>query len=92
LARHYDLSKQKGHDPLNAAILATARHKSDPLNYRGLGTRTSPKDLGRLVELFWLQAEHGKGISKGEVDLAMRSYHAKEAALDFRRAKEGTEE
>ena len=30
LARHYDLSKQKGHDPLNAAILATARHKSNP--------------------------------------------------------------
>lgn len=92
LARHYELAKQKGHDPLNAAILATAHHKSDPANYRGLGTRTSPKDLGRLVELFWLQAEHGKGISKGEVDLAMKSYHAKEAVLDYRRAKEDSAE
>jgi hypothetical protein len=92
LARHYELPKHKGRDPLNAAVLATAHHKSDPLNYRGLGTRTSPKDLGRLVELFWLQAEHGKGVSKSEVDLAMKSYHAKEAVLDLRKAKEENEQ
>lgn len=88
LKRHYELAKQKGHDPLNAAILATAHHKSDPPNYRGLGTRTSPKDLGRLVELFYIQAERGKGISKADVDLAMKSFHAKEAALELKKAKE----
>jgi hypothetical protein len=91
LKRHYDLSKQTGHDPLNAAILANAHHKSDPPNYRGLGTRTSPKDLGRLVELFYLQAERGKGIGKNDVDLAMKSFHAKEAALDLKKAKEGVD-
>ncbi len=88
LKRHYELAYQPGHDPLNAALLSTARHKSDPANYRGLGTRTSPKDLGRLAELFYIQAERGKGIGKGEVDLAMKSFHAKEAVLDLKKAKE----
>ena len=32
LKRHNELAKHKGHDPLNAAILATAHHKSDPAN------------------------------------------------------------
>jgi hypothetical protein len=91
LKRHYELSKEKGRDPLNAAVLANAHHKSDPSNYRGLGTRTSPKDLGRLVELFYLQAERGNGIGKNEVDLAMKSFHAKEAALDLKKAKEGVD-
>jgi hypothetical protein len=82
LERHYDLANAKGRDPLNAAVMSTARHKSDPENYRGLGTRTSPKDRGRLVELFYLQAEEGKGITKATTDLALKKYHAKEAHLD----------
>jgi hypothetical protein len=90
LKRHSELAKQKGRDPLNAEALASARHKSDPANYRGLGTRTSPKDLGRLVELFYIQAEHGKGITKADIDLAMKSYHAKEAMLDLQEAKEAS--
>lgn len=82
LKRHYALKDTKKHDPLNAEELIKARHKSDPPNYRGLGTRTGPKEMGRLVELFYIQAEHGKGISKPDIDLALKKYHLKEAALD----------
>lgn len=89
--RHYALSQQKSHDPLNAGILVAARHKSDATNYRGLGTRTSPKDLGRLAELFYIQAEKGKGINKADVDLALKSFHAKEAALDLEKALDDVE-
>ncbi|MCB0654184.1 MAG: hypothetical protein KDC85_23085 [Saprospiraceae bacterium] len=81
LTRHYDLSKRTSGDPLNSAILAKGRHKTDPENYRGLGTRTDVKDRGRLAELFFLQAEKGTGINKRLVDLAVEKYHAKEANL-----------
>ena len=37
LNRHFNLSTLSGRDPLNAAVLAAGRHKSDPQNYRGLG-------------------------------------------------------
>jgi hypothetical protein len=63
LTRHYALADMAGRDPLNAAILAAGRHKTDPQNYRGLGYRTDAKERGRFVELFYLQAENGKGIS-----------------------------
>jgi len=81
LQRHYDLKNTTGIDPLNATVLAKGRHKTDPENYRGLGTRTDIKDRGRLVELFFLQAEKGTGITKGLVELAVQKYHAKEAIL-----------
>ncbi|MEM9833772.1 MAG: hypothetical protein AAF944_24290 [Bacteroidota bacterium] len=81
LTRHYDLSKRTSGDPLNSAVLAKGRHKTDPENYRGLGTRTDVKDRGRLAELFFLQAEKGTGINRKMVDLAVEKYHAKEANL-----------
>ena len=84
LQRHYDLSNTTGTDPLNAAMLAKGRHKTDPENYRGLGTRTDVKDRGRLVELFFLQAEKGIGITKQLVELAIQKFHAKEAVLKVR--------
>jgi hypothetical protein len=87
LSRHFKLKDQSGRDPLNAAVLAKGRHKSDPENYRGLGYRTDPKERGRLAELFFLQAEDGLGISAGKVDLAIKKYHAKEAQLEVERAK-----
>ena len=55
--RHFELSNTLSIDPLNAAALAKARHKSDPITYRGLGTRTDKKERGRLTEMFYLQAE-----------------------------------
>ncbi|WKN31378.1 hypothetical protein PZB74_20730 [Porifericola rhodea] len=81
LKRHYELSNRTSADPLNSSVLAKGRHKTDPENYRGLGTRTDVKDRGRLAELFFLQAEKGTGINKKMVDLAVEKYHAKEANL-----------
>lgn len=60
LIRHYSLKDQSGKDPLNAAALAKGRHKTDSDNYRGLGYRTDSKERGRMVELFFLQAEKEK--------------------------------
>lgn len=87
LTRHFALKDQAGRDPLNAAALAKGRHKTDSDNYRGLGYRTDPKERGRLVELFYLQAEDGSGITAAKIDLAIKQYHAKEAALEVQRAK-----
>lgn len=81
LKRHYSLSEIENIDPLNASALAKGRHKTDPENYRGLGTRTDKKERGRLVEVFYLQAEKGNGITKGIVDLGVKKYHAKLANI-----------
>lgn len=88
LQRHYSLKNQTGKDPLNAAVLAKGRHKTDPENYRGLGYRTDAKERGRFVELFFLQAEKGEGITKRVVDLAITKFHAKQAMLEVRALEE----
>lgn len=88
LQRHYLLKDQTGKDPLNAAVLAKGRHKTDAENYRGLGYRTDSKERGRLMELFFLQAEKGDGISAALVDVAIKKYHAKEAQLEVVRAQQ----
>ena len=82
LDRHFSLKDTPGKDPLNAAALARGRHRTDPENYRGLGYRTDAKERGRLVELFFLQAEKGEGISKALVDLAIKKFHAKQALAE----------
>jgi hypothetical protein len=87
LGRHFALSANGGRDPLNAAVLAAGRHKTDPPNYRGLGYRTDAKERGRFVELFNLQAESGKGITKPSVDAAIAQYHAKRAVLEAQQAR-----
>jgi hypothetical protein len=84
--RHFDLANAKGRDPLNAAALAKGRHKTDPENYRGLGYRTDPKERGRFVELFHVQAEGGDGITTSNINLAIMKYHAKQAVLEVERA------
>lgn len=88
LARHYALRSASGRDPLNAAALARGRHKTDPDNYRGLGYRTDAKERGRLVELFNLQADQGKGINGNAIDVAIKQYHAKQAQLEVVKAKQ----
>lgn len=87
LKRHFDLRKRVGKDPLNAAALAGGRHKSDAENYRGLGYRTDPRERGRFVELFNLQAEDGAGITPASIDIAIKQYHAKQAQLEVIRAR-----
>jgi hypothetical protein len=87
LKRHYELRHKVGKDPLNAAALSAGRHKSDAENYRGLGYRTDPRERGRFVELFNLQAEDGSGITPPSIDIAIKQYHAKQAQLDVIKAK-----
>jgi hypothetical protein len=87
LERHYDLKKARGRDPLNAQAMAKGRHKSDPENYRGLGTRNDVKERGRCVELFYLQAESGKGISSAVIDAAIKRHYTKQAKLDQLKAE-----
>lgn len=87
LKRHFSLRKQTGKDPLNASALAKGKHKSDPENYRGLGTRNDAKERGRFTELFFKQAEKGKGINKALVDAAIKMYHAKKAVLEAKEAE-----
>lgn len=83
LQNHYDLkTKNKGRDPLNAQEMAKGRHKSDPANYRGLGTRNDPKERGRCVELFYLQAESGRGITNPLIDAAIKRHYTKQAKLE----------
>lgn len=87
LERHFNLRKVTAGDPLNAAALADGKHKTDPPNYRGLGYRTGPKERGRFVELFYLNAEKGFGITKGLVDAAIKKFHAKQAVLEAQEAE-----
>lgn len=82
LKKHFALKSSSPHDPLNAAALATAKHSpTDPENYRGLGSRTDPQERGRFAELFFIQAEEGKGVNKHWVDTAVKQYHAKDSQL-----------
>jgi hypothetical protein len=88
LKRHFDLRQTRGKDPLNAAELANGRHKSDPDNYRGLGYRTDAKERGRLVELFYLQAEDGDGITPSAIKIAIEEYHIKQSRIAVEKEKE----
>jgi hypothetical protein len=85
--RHFDLTLTPNRDPLNASALAKGRHKTDPENYRGLGYRTDSKERGRLTELFFLQTEKGDGIAKGNIEVAIAKFHAKQAALEVLKLK-----
>lgn len=87
LKRHYNLKNTASIDPLNSAALAKGRHKTDPENYRGLGTRTDAKERGRLAEAFFLQAEKDSGITSAIIDIAIKKYHMKQALLDVSEAE-----
>ncbi len=81
LDRHYTLAHTTGHDPLNAAALAKGKDKTDPHNYRGLGSRTDPKEQARFVEIFYFQATESGGINKHAIEVGMANYLAKRAVL-----------
>lgn len=86
LKRLFDLPINAKTDPLNAKVLAKARHSTDLDNYRGLGTRTDAKERSRLAELFFLVAEKGEVITLKLADAAIKQYHAKQAVLDAEEA------
>jgi hypothetical protein len=72
-------------DPLNAKALSLARLKgTDPDTYRGLGTRSSPKELGRMLEVFLVLATKAtkKRITRELANAAIQSYEAKRAVYE----------
>jgi hypothetical protein len=87
LKRHFGLTDKKSGDPLNAGALVKGHHITDGESYRGMGYRTDPKERGRFVELFYLQAEQGKGITTAAVDLAIKQYHSKKSDIEKREAR-----
>lgn len=87
LQRHYALADATGQDPLNVSALVKGRHKTDSDQYRGLGYRTDAKERGRFAELFFLQAEDGSGITKGNINVGIMKYHAKQAQLEVEKEK-----
>jgi len=75
-------------DPLNAKALSQARLKHiDPDTYRGLGTRSSPRELGRMLEVFIVLATKAskKRITKELANAAIQSYEAKRAVHEANR-------
>jgi hypothetical protein len=89
LQQHYSLPAQAtaGNDPLNAKALASAKQKGvDPDNYRGLGTRFNPRELGRMLEVFIVHATHSKKITKDLANAAIQQYEAKRAHHEAEKA------
>jgi hypothetical protein len=87
LRHHYSLpdTVSAPDDPLNAKALSQARLKgTDPDTYRGLGTRSSPPELGRMLEVFLVQAMKAskKRITKDLAQAAIQSYEAKRATYE----------
>jgi hypothetical protein len=79
LANHYALARIEKGDPLNAAALVKARLKGmDPDKYRGLGSRISPNEVGRMVQVFVLQATRAskRGITLNVANAAIKAFEA----------------
>jgi hypothetical protein len=90
LNTHYSIpeSASPPEDPLNAKALSLARLKhTDPDTYRGLGTRSSPRELGRMLEVFIVLATKAskKRITKDLANAAIQSYEAKRAVYEANR-------
>jgi len=93
LANHYSLADLgPPSDPLNAKALLSARLKGvDPDTYRGLGSRISSGELGRMLEVFLLQSTKAKqrGITQKLANAAIVSYQSKKAQHDADEALKG---
>jgi hypothetical protein len=92
LALLYDLPKRcvADADPLNAKALGNAKLKgSDPDNYRGLGTRATPQELGRMLEVFLLLVDPTSDhkITLDLANVAIKTYHAKKSLQEANKAK-----
>lgn len=77
-------------DPLNAKALSQARLKpTDPDTYRGLGTRSGAKELGRMLEVFLVLAtKDKKRITEKLANAAIRSYETKKAVHETNKVLE----
>jgi len=83
LDNHFSLIKTKEpDDPLNAKALQKAKFKGiDSDSYRGLGSRINANELGRMLQVFILQATKAKerGINEKLANAAIQTYEAKKA-------------
>ena len=91
----YGLPEKSGKtDPLNVEILRTSKLEDiDSPVYRGLGTRSSPSERGKILKLFLVYSESKKDkIDKDMSMYAIEKYHADEskekAALKRKKALE----
>jgi hypothetical protein len=87
LKNHYALpdTVSMPDDPLNAKALSEARLQGiDKDTYRGLGARSSSNELGRMLEVFIVQATKAtkKRITKDLANAAIQSYEAKRARYE----------
>jgi hypothetical protein len=60
LSNHYQIPKTSKRipDPFNAPEMSNYKHEYDQKTYRGFGTRSSPKDKQRVVQLFLTKSKH----------------------------------
>jgi len=82
-------SVQEPDDPLNAKELSDARLQGvDKDTYRGLGTRSTSNEFGRILELFIVLATKAtkKRITKQLANAAIQSYEAKKATHEADKA------
>jgi len=93
LNNHYALADlDPTGDPLSAKALLNARLKGvDPDTYRGLGARINNVELGRMLEVFLLQATKAtqRGITQKLANAAIKSYEAKKAKCEADKALKG---
>jgi len=93
LANHYTLATLGSPgDPLNAKALLHASLKGvDPDTYRGLGARINNVELGRMLEVFLLQATKAtqRGVTQKLANAAIQSYEAKKAKREADKALKG---
>jgi hypothetical protein len=77
-------------DPLVAKQMSESSHPKDPPTYRGLGTRYTKEDLGRVTELFLQYSlnEKPKRITKVLIESAIANYEAKVAVQKAKKLKE----
>lgn len=89
LENHYGLSSSTKIDPLNAAALLKARLPAvDPDTYRGLGARINSNEVGRVVQVFLLQATKAtkRGISLQLANAAIKRFEALRATAEADKA------
>lgn len=91
LDAHYALaySVSPPNDPLNAKALVQARFKGmDPDTYRGLGSRISGDELGRMLQVFTLQATKAqkRGINLNLANAAIQTFEAQKQQIQADKA------
>ncbi|MBU0591030.1 MAG: hypothetical protein ABIG69_18530 [Bacteroidota bacterium] len=83
LNKLYDLPALSGpDDPLNATAMGKAKHKTDTETYRGLGTRSGGKEVGRVLQLFLSYSQSKKPkITLDMCNAAIDIFHSNEARI-----------